>query len=189
MTRMTAHSTQRCFFAIQPDAVALDDLIDTAGAFRRVPGIRLVSPQNIHLTVKFLGDVEASRMDDVLHAAALAVEGIDRFELNINNTTYLSNPRRPRVVAASCNLPDMLAKLVDQMEDTMHAIGFAMEGRRYRPHITLGRFRKPPPRSAYPLPEPECPATGFVANEMVLLESHLQPEGPLYTRLAAWSFE
>jgi 2'-5' RNA ligase len=144
-------------------------------------GMRRTAIENLHVTLKFLGDIVDSELDDILGAMAMAAEGVSGFELQSQALRFLPARRRPRLVALAMSQPAELAKLYEQHEQAMLAAGFRAEGRRYTPHITLGRFRKPP----RDLPElPAAPPTGFLVESIRLVESKLTPHGPEYSHLA-----
>ncbi len=182
---MSAAGVKRCFVAVPIDPAVRADLVEAAAAFRPLAGLRLTAAEHLHLTVKFLGNVEDDRLEDVIAALRLATEGAGRFALNVEGLIVLPDSRRPRVLAAELDRPPGLLMLVEAMEDAMEAAGFPREGRVYRPHITLGRFRKPP-RGA--LPTVDLVPTGFVANRIELMQSVLRPEGPQYNVMATLTF-
>jgi 2'-5' RNA ligase len=174
---MADNSAKRCFVAIPIDDVVRDDLVDATRRLKHVTGLRLVPAENMHVTVKFLGGVLDPQIDDVLEAMRLGVEGISRFPLNTEAIACIPNERRPRVLAAVLNCPPLLSMLVEQLEDAMQMIGFVREVRAYRPHITVGRFRRAPRGG---LPHVDLPPTGFVADRVELMQSILYEDGPRY---------
>ncbi|MEX2672547.1 MAG: RNA 2',3'-cyclic phosphodiesterase, partial [Phycisphaeraceae bacterium] len=182
---MVEFHVKRCFVAIPLDEMVVADLAD-AMAGLTLEGMRRPPLENLHVTVKFLGDVDDPQMPQILEALATATEDVPPFELELQGLTYLPNPRRPRVLAAKLDRPAPLLKLQQQVEELTHAIGFQKEGRVYNPHITLGRYRKPP-RDVVDLQQASEQLkgeSGWPVHSMVLLQSVLESAGPRYVELA-----
>lgn len=175
-------ATQRCFVAIELDDVSRADLADVIGRVD-MHGLRPTAPQNLHLTVKFLGNVDPDRFELVVDAINEAVAGVGPFELNLDRIALIPSARRARVLAAQCDTPPALEQLVSQAESLMEVIGFVRETRPYRAHVTLGRFRRPP-RAVPDLEAIEFVPTISPVTHITLMASDLQPTGPIYTALA-----
>jgi 2'-5' RNA ligase len=174
-------TTKRCFIALVPDEVVVADLVEAARPLRQVDGLKLSPAENLHVTLKFLGDVDDAQQDDVIAAIRLALEGAAPFPIDIHELVYLPDPHKARTVAAAVEGPPMLGLLNEKLEDAMELAGFPREGRAFRPHITLGRFKHPPHRG---VPRIELPATGCLIDRLTLMASDLRPTGPIYTILA-----
>ena len=176
---------KRCFVAIELDDATRHDLAETMVALKQVDGLRLTAVENLHITLKFLGDVADARIGDVTAALEMAVEGISPFSLELAGVDYLPDERRPRVLAAAFDRPTMLGLLVEQIETMLAEAGFAEEARAYRPHCTLGRFRRPP---RGPLPRPRLPeGVGLLVRSIALIESDLQPRGPVHAAMGRFA--
>lgn len=182
---MVEFHVKRCFVAIPLDEVVRADLAD-AMAELTLPGMRRTPLANLHATLKFLGDVDDPQMPEVLEALQTATEGVTPFDLEVTELAYLPNARRPRVLSAKLDRPAALVRLHEQVEALMHAVGFQKEGRAYNPHITLGRYRKPPREVAdLELLSGELAGeTGWRVERFVLFQSILEPTGPRYVELA-----
>jgi len=175
-------ATARLFLAIEPDAATRAALAEATQPLKQVDGLKLIPTANLHVTVKFLGDVAEQAVDDITAALELAVEGIAPFTMQIERVIPLPDARRPRVLAAAFDKPALLSLLHERIEQMLSELGYEPERRPFRPHVTLGRFRRPP-RGILPavnLPE-EC---GFLVRQIVLMRSELQPAGPIYRPLA-----
>ena len=187
---MPDHPTRRCFIAIPLDGAAAEDLNHFTASLD-LPGLRPTRRENLHLTLKFLGNVEVPRLPDVIEELHRAVEGTGPFELNINAAAIRPNRRRPRLLAATLDCPDRLSRLHEGIEAAMETCGIRRDRRAFHPHITLGRFRRSRRREAKdgspPPPEPNDlnpPQTRWRADRVVLTQSDLTPAGPTYTPLA-----
>lgn len=104
-----------------------------------LPGARWIDPENYHLTLRFIGDVD----DMTAHEAASALGRIRRgaFDLRLEGLTSFGG-RKPRAVVASMSTPPALIELQAEQERLLQRIGLAPEGRKYMPHVTLARLRE-----------------------------------------------
>jgi len=105
---------------------------------RGLPGARWIDPENYHLTLRFIGDV-----DDVLaHEIAYLLDQIDRpaFELRFDRLASFGG-RRPRAVIAAAAPIAPLIELQAELERLMQRMGLEPEGRKFTPHVTLARLR------------------------------------------------
>jgi len=141
-------------------------------------------PSNIHLTLKFLGGVEASRIERVSKALEGAANGISPFEVEVSGAGCFPSPRSPRVLwVGFSNVPEHLQQLYSNIEDEVAQEGFPREKRKFSPHLTIGRIR--PPHNAARVAdalitagfEPEA----FTATEVILMRSDLKPAGSIYS--------
>ena len=142
---------------------------------------------NIHLTLKFLGGVETTRIDRVRKAVKRAVTGISPFEIEVSGAGCFPSPRNPRVLWVGFSaVPEALKQLYANLEDELAREGFPREKRKFSPHLTIGRIRSPH-NSA--LVAESLIATGFTsetfdATEIIVMRSDLKPTGSIYTRQA-----
>jgi len=134
----------RSFIAIElPEdlKLGLAQLQRTLKANKR-PWVKWVHPYGIHLTLKFLGNIEAAKIDDITKAMQAAARGIPPFHLEAKDLGAFPNLRRVQVVwvGISGDL-DKLGQFVQRIESNLVPLGFATEGRPFVPHLTLGRVR------------------------------------------------
>lgn len=121
-------------------AVEIPSEIATALATLRggLPGARWVDPENYHLTLRFIGDIDDAMAREV--AFMLAQVRRQKFELQLDGLTSFGG-RKPRAVVATAAPTRSLLELQAEHERLMQRIGFEPEGRRYTPHVTLARLR------------------------------------------------
>ncbi|HJQ25005.1 MAG TPA: RNA 2',3'-cyclic phosphodiesterase [Blastocatellia bacterium] len=146
--------------------------------------ISWVKPANIHLTLKFLGDVAASRIEDVRHAVERACQSIPPFEISVEGSGGFPSAKRPRVLwVGLAPLPEALRRLHSNVEAELEREGFAREGRRFAPHLTIARVRDPFKAQATveALQAAGFAAETFRATEVVVMRSELHPSGSIYT--------
>ena len=156
---------------------------------RTEANVRWVNPGNVHLTLKFLGNVDAAVIPCLVESVQAAVGGSGPFRLTLGSLGAFPNPARARVVWVGLDgAVDALLDLQRRVEQAATAMGFAEEQRPFAPHLTLGRVSNNPPtqrdslaaalrRGAAPL------VGGFDAGEVVVMRSDLRPTGAAYTPL------
>lgn len=191
--RASSNARIRAFVAIElSDAAkrALTALIQSLRG-RRIDGLRLVRPEGMHLTLKFLGDIDASRVPRITDALAAASARHAPFRLTLADPGFFPNADRARVlwIGVGGDLRP-LRDLQRDVDETLATLGFAAEKRTFNPHLTIARMRDSAARAdrrraadalaAYPLPH------GIVisANAVSLMQSDLRPGGAVYTRIA-----
>lgn len=104
-----------------------------------LPGARWISPENYHLTLRFIGDVD----DVIAHEVASMLGRVKRgpFELHMEGLTSFGG-RKPRAVVASVAPEQALIDVQAEHERLMQRIGLEPEGRKFTPHVTLARLRE-----------------------------------------------
>lgn len=148
--------------------------------------VRWTADENIHITLKFIGDVEDSELNDLCQAAVQVAEGIDPFELSVCG--LLCQPpagRQLRMVWAGVeDSSGSLAALHKALEDAVAELGFAREHRKFNPHLTLGRVKFAPEPDAVRESVARSAENDFgtqQCDEIVVYTSTLAPTGPRYT--------
>ncbi|HSB12352.1 MAG TPA: RNA 2',3'-cyclic phosphodiesterase [Blastocatellia bacterium] len=146
--------------------------------------ISWTKPSNIHLTLKFLGGVEASRIERVGEAVKRAANGIGPFEVEVGGAGCFPSPRSPRVLWVGVpNVAEQLQKLSSRIEDELAREGFPREKRKFSPHLTIGRVRTPGKGAsvAEQLISRGFESGSFTATEVIVMRSDLKPTGSIYT--------
>ncbi len=146
-------------------------------------GVRWVPPENLHLTLKFLGNVDPERIPELIAAANARLQGAASFEVELGGLGVFPNAQRARVVwLGVCAGGAELARLARKLDRAAGRIGVERERRPFRTHLTLGRLRQPGP---VPINEVPCPeGRPFLIEEIVLYESRLSSTGARYVPLA-----
>ncbi|MCI0477801.1 MAG: RNA 2',3'-cyclic phosphodiesterase [Anaerolineales bacterium] len=186
--------TIRTFIAIELTDALQRALADTQARFQRdhaARGVRWVAPENIHITLKFLGDVDAAQMPALQRAIADACAGFAPFTLTIGGAGAFPNTRRPNVVwLGARGQIEIAAQLAQKIDAACATLGFARDERPFTPHLTLGRVK----RDASPnerqligalIEQTQIGDLGELRVERVsVMKSELKPGGSVYTRLA-----
>lgn len=181
----------RAFVAILlPDTVraALGVEIERLRTFGR--NVSWVAPDNLHVTLKFLGNVEPARLDDAVSALTVAAAAVAPFELAIVGLGAFPSPTRPRVLWAGLAAgADAAAKLARSVDSALAGHGFPPEDRPFAGHVTLGRVREPrgDPRLASALTAGAGHRFGGLpVDRFALMRSDLSSRGAHYSIVAAW---
>lgn len=183
----------RTFIAIELDEATRRAIGETQARLKRdraAMGVRWVAPDSIHITLKFLGDVAAARMDELHGAVACACTGVAPFALTLDGIGAFPNTRRPNVVWVGASGDVAIAsQLAEQIEDACEMLGYAREDRAFTPHLTLGRVKRdasPSDRQALGklIEQTQVGKLGTLAvTHINVMQSELHPGGSVYTCL------
>ncbi len=134
----------RTFIALELSEPAKAGILSVIRALRE-SGVRAgwSRPSTIHLTLRFLGDVENERVPGLLAAVERAARRSQGFRMTTAGLGAFPSPRRPRVIWAGVDAPEELYVLQSAIEDELAGVGFDRERKRFHPHVTLGRLREP----------------------------------------------
>ena len=156
-------------------------------AFRGgLPGARWVEPDNYHVTLRFIGDIDEGAAREVVAVLGearargpleVAFEALDSF-----------GGRRPRIVMARATATEDLAELQAENEQLLRKIGLPPEGKRFVPHVTLARLRDSSPRdvAGYIAMHGRFPKLSFMVERFVLYSSRASVGGGPYVVEAAY---
>jgi 2'-5' RNA ligase len=143
-------------------------------------GIRLVRPEGIHLTLRFLGDTSPTQVEALCPPLAAAAALCPPAEARVSGLGTFPGHGLPRVLWLGLEVPPSVLDLQKACEKVARAAGFEREERPFRAHLTLGRWRE---RAA----RPELPAADLGVTRLetlVLFRSDLRSSGAVYTQLA-----
>lgn len=173
----------RLFIAIRPPEPVRDRLVD---AMEGIEGARWVDEENLHLTLRFIGEVERPAANDL--AAALGTIAWPRFELRIAGVGHFT--RKGQTTALWTRIPDSkpLEGLRQKIEAACEAAGLGRETRRFTPHVTLARLsRSSGPIGGWLSSFGDLQAGPWVVHDFVLYESHLGHTGSFYEPVTAFA--
>lgn len=175
----------RLFVAINLPGDVRDYIWDVAGPLRSADyPVKWVNRDLIHLTLKFLGAVSPDRLGSLRESLTKAVGDTKVFPLEVVGLGAFPNLRRPTVLWAGCEQVPALELVQDALERELDRIGFPMEGRPFRPHLTIGRVgRNVHPSDLAGLEETLQSVdlhTEALVTSVDLMESHLGRSGPRY---------
>jgi RNA 2',3'-cyclic 3'-phosphodiesterase len=185
-------SMLRAFIAIELPAELQKAISQCIGQLQKTAGksgVRWVLVENIHLTLKFLGEVSPSSVDLIQQMLSTEANLHSRFQITVGQLGAFPNPRRPRVIWLGVDAPPELAALQRGIESAAAKLGYPPEDRSFSPHLTLGRVREKASSTELTalcasLESMKTRSLGIAQVEGIhLFKSDLLPSGAVYTRL------
>lgn len=184
----------RAFVGIGLPPALRRKILEAVTPFRpRLPRVAWVAEENLHVTLKFLGEVPKARIPGVVASLDRSAQGIGPFDLFVESFGAFPPQGAPRVLWAGVREPlELVGKLQQNMEEFLSGAGFPREGRAFHPHVTVGRAKGPVPAAEVEALLVTFSATLFgVARvrSFQLYESRLAPGGPKYSVLRDFPLE
>ena len=159
----------------------------------RIGGLRTVSPEGVHLTLKFLGDVPESEIPAIESAISLAAGPQGPQQVEVGGFGAFPNESAPRVLWLGVEIPRVLLNLRTDLEERLASLGFERDRRKWSPHLTLARMRDRASKSdlrraMHALAEMPSVSQSMEVSSICLVRSTLLPGGAAYRILASVSF-
>ncbi len=182
----------RLFVALVfPDEIksALGALVDDLKPCAQ--GIKWVEAKNIHLTLKFIGEVPQRKVDRICTALAEVLAGRKKFVGRIVGCGGFPNLRRPRVLWVGMENADPAVEMSREINHKLIPIGIKSEKKKLSPHLTLGRVKKPSDLSALAsyMENLNFDAGSVILDKVALVKSTLTPGGPIYEDVKVFELE
>ena len=186
----------RCFIAVElsDEAQAEIQCLIEAVSEMEIRGVRAVRPGGVHVTLRFLGDIEREAVSRAIAAIRAAAPQSQPFDLTLADVGAFPNTRSARVLwAGVAGDTRSLGKLHERVEDELSAAGFTRDRRRFSPHITLARLRERVSgsdrrRVIDAVAAVEYERVTFRVDAITLFQSTLHPEGSIHTPLCRVRF-
>ncbi len=180
----------RLFTAIDLPEDVVSSLGRLIGQLRSTAHIKWSTPENLHITTKFVGEWPEEQLGR-LTAALGSLSPREPMPIEVRGLGFFPNPHNPRVFWAAVHAPAGLAELARETEAALERIGVAAEKRPFSPHLTLARVKEPVPLQ--PLRQaiaglPSVEFGSFTADRFCLYRSTLHPTGSVYTKLSDYPF-
>ena len=178
----------RTFIAVELEPAVRTPVVKLLRSLPADRDVRWCTEHQLHVTLKFLGDVRDADVPRVCEAAAAASRQVEPFTIRIRGLGCFPNPRSPRVLWCGVEDPAGGCKRWVELADPLFdELGFPPEQRGFTPHITLGRVRGPGGgrvfqrvlETAAPLLTP-----AMQAGQVTVFESRLLPTGAVYKVVA-----
>jgi 2'-5' RNA ligase len=181
----------RLFVALEISSAVREKLAELVNSLRAVsPQTRWVRPENLHVTLKFIGEVPETQLAPI--RTALAQARSERpVTLSFRGIGFFPNEKHPRVFWAGIEASPNLKTLAADIEKATERLGIAREQRPFSPHLTLARFEPPrvPERLREAIQENAGREFGSLrTHQFHLIESKLKPSGAEYTTVESFSF-
>jgi len=178
----------RSFLAIEIPGPILRKVGEVQGGLKLSRAdVRWTNPETIHVTLKFFGNIEESRIDPILKSIEAPIRNTLPFSVKVRGVGAFPHLKNPRVIwIGLVDEKETLTSLQKQIETYLEKIGFQPEDRPFRPHLTLGRMKSSRGKEALvgrmeKYREEEF--GDFQVERVVLFKSDLRPSGPIYTSL------
>ncbi len=166
---------------------ALEYTTELAGSFPKLK-VRWVSPEKLHLTLKFLRNTKEESAGPLTAALSAIAARQHQFQISLTGTGTFPDNAGSRVLWLGVANIDELQKIASEIEAECLKLGFESEHRNFNPHLTIARIREP--RSAGELAAKHLSnnfeAAAFKVRELALYESRLLPSGPIYNKIGVF---
>lgn len=181
----------RLFTAIDLPSDVLLRLDRLLSALRSEALIKWNPLDNLHITIKFIGEWPEGRLD-ALHETLSSLLPREPFEIEIKDLGWFPNERSPRVLWSGVHGDERLLNLVRETEDRLVELGVKREDREFSPHLTLARIKNPVPlgRLRQKVGEMQPAALGhFSASQFALFRSDPGSNSSIYRKLREYKFQ
>ncbi|MBU0497706.1 MAG: RNA 2',3'-cyclic phosphodiesterase [Candidatus Thermoplasmatota archaeon] len=148
--------------------------------------VKLVDTKNIHITLKFLGDVDQSLTSSIITIMDAAVKQVTPFSIDLQGSGVFPNQNYIKVIWIGIQPTEELPQLVKYLENALEPLGFNKESRSFSPHLTIGRVRTPRNKPQLLSIITQYHSVHFGQQNITaiyLKQSTLTPHGPIYTIL------
>lgn len=177
----------RTFIAVKihPLHKLKDTLVELKNEFSD-ESIKWVEPENLHLTVKFLGNTNRNQVNEIAQLLEEAARNCSAIKLQLTGLGFFKNKGQPKVLFVNIERNDSLGKLFNSIENKLVKIGFEKEKRRFSPHLTLARIKHLDNRKRFYSTIEKFRISEFqetFVREIYVYQSVLTPSGSIYKPL------
>lgn len=179
----------RLFFSVDVPPMLAEEIDELQQRFAAAEGLRFTDPVQAHVTLKFLGEVDPNRLDELQAAAAEAIAGADvgPFRATVGGLGVFPSPEYISVVWTGFEAGGSeLTRLHEALETATTDLGFDPEEHEFTPHVTIARMDDARGKDLVQrrLREDDPTLGGFEVDEVRLTESTLTEDGPEYETVA-----
>ncbi len=183
----------RSFLAFELPVDIKNTISQLSQEMKRLPlDVRWVAADRIHLTVVFMGNVPVDQLEGIGAVAERVCQRYGAFNIFLRGVGFFGSRWNPRVLWVGLDGDvERISYFRDALQKHLRPFGIKVEKRQFRPHLTLGRFRRGIRRDVR-LDELLSKYQGVTSpkrafGELVLFKSDLRPDGAVYTRLNSWA--
>lgn len=185
--------TIRSFIAIELNQEIQQELGNLQAQLRKSDAdIKWVKPENIHLTLRFLGNIDSSQIVDIKKVLNNLSTQTQSFQMNLSKIGAFPNLNYPKVIWVGVEEgKNQLIEINENLESRLEKNGFSRENRSFHPHITLGRVKSQKNRDRLKF---QIQSINFlsknkmIAQKITFFKSILAPEGSIYASLHEATF-
>lgn len=148
-----------------------------------VKGVKWVLSNNLHFTIKFLGEIEESKLKEIQRCVSEAVADIRLFTISLSGMGFYPSEKNPKVIwIGTDGGVDNMIDIFQHLEESLEQQGFDREAKTFSPHLTIGRVKR---FSKVKVPEglPEFETIQFEVAGLAVMKSTLTPAGPIYEKM------
>ena len=165
----------RTFISIRiPEPSSLKGVLDDVGMIDKVRPSPL---SQMHITLKFIGDVDERRIPKVVESVRAACRDRRRFDITLSGTGCFPNRNRPSVVWIGASPAEELTSLADEIGRRLSSAGIKFDDKPFKAHITIGRCKGPADLSGFLDSHKGEVFTEFTCSEVLVMKSVLSPAG------------
>lgn len=181
----------RAFIAIELPANIKDSVLKIQDKLKiALPKVSWVKPENLHFTLKFLGEISDKQQESINQIIREVAGTITDFKIKLESLGAFPNVSRARIIwVGSEQVPEELKQIVEQLETKIAKLGIPKEERPFRAHITIGRIKHNLIPSVLEKEVGKINNLEFNARGITLFQSTLGRLGPTYTALRETSFK
>ena len=150
-----------------------------------IDGVKWEKSEKLHVTLKFLGDVDESKVEEISNLLGKLAHGYSPFNMSILDFGGFPDLKHPRVLYIGLSSNSELSKFHSELEQELSGFGFKEEDRRFIPHITVARVKKRIHiKETLPITQ-----SIFDITQIGLIKSELRPKGSVYTPVKLFKLE
>ena len=186
------NSDKRLFIAIDiPENTKKSIYSFTSDLFGNDSGIKIVPASNVHVTLKFLGNINTGKIGKIESAVKISADSLKSFRYRITGrVNAFPNLRSARVIYLEIGDGRLqISKIYNILENNLSKIKIRKEGRKFTPHITIGRIRGKKDIEKPVSGQLECPADWMDCLDITLFESKLKPYGAEYSIISKFNLK
>jgi len=179
----------RSFIAVDTSEQVKSELVRLLNELkgRTALNVKWVKPEQMHLTLVFLGEVSPEFIEKAKAQLAIVAKGFKPFQCQLENLGAFPSVQKARVIWSGLKRGEMeLKELQAEVASVMAKIGYVPEKRTFTPHLTLGRIREPD--DARFIQGCSFTSSVLLVDQLILFKSELQPTGPVYTKISSFPF-
>lgn len=179
----------RAFFAIDLPLDYRNTIADLVKILRKVPQLKhakWVKPENLHITLKFLGNINEEQYHCIVAKTKTALENQHAFNINLSALQFFPSLKKPHVLILKTEPLNILTPLAIILDKIATECGVPAETRPFAPHLTLARLEG---RKFLELDNYQIPTINFAANSVKLMQSILDTKGSVYITLQEFKFQ
>ncbi len=171
----------RMFISIPvKDPSVLQPVLDAAD---RIENVKASPVSQMHMTMRFIGDIDDGKTKKVVRCVEEAVEGVEPFTVTLKGSGCFPDRKRPSVLWIGAYPQDILKGISDRIAANLKAANIQFDEKPFKSHITVGRCKGPVVADAFLDSYADTEFTSFLCDEILIMRSELGPKGAKHTVL------